>query len=219
LTYDRAQRAAGAVAGYRHTLRVASELARMIDRPAKCREAVVHRGWKFVLGRQSIVDAYDNGVGVLAVEARDGVVCVEIAQRPSAAVVVQHDGQRLTARFRSVETDPELAGGSGNLSIDDLMDIGERSTELSRQTVHGRTSVSDRQLPERRASERGQQVHEFFRCGVERHSHPHVGLRPTPRLGRSRGPYAPLRSLAGALLRAYPLAPSAALTRSGVNGT
>ena len=65
----------------------------MLANPSQRGPAVVHAGWERMLGRESVIDGYHDGLRTDGMRSRDQIVGIQIAERPAAAVVVDDDRQ------------------------------------------------------------------------------------------------------------------------------
>ena len=122
---DGSQVAAGAVARDRDEGGVGADALGMggalLGDPLCGGVGVFSGGGIAVFGRQAVIDGDDGAADAVGQRAADGVVGVQVADDPAAAVVVDDGRQRGFGEHR-VETDRDLAVGARDAHVGDVMD-------------------------------------------------------------------------------------------------
>src|ERR1017187_964106 len=87
-TYHGGKVSAGTIASDEHAGRIGAQFRGMFGNPARSGMSVLNRGRKRILRRQAILHRHDDSGGFFAQEPADGVVRLDAAAHPSAAVEV-----------------------------------------------------------------------------------------------------------------------------------
>ena len=95
----------------------------MLGHPGSGGVAVVGRGRVLVLGREPVVDRYDDRVAEFGEQLLTGaVVRVDVAEHPAASVEIHHDWQ--VVALGRVDANRDVAGGTGNRAVLDARGLG-----------------------------------------------------------------------------------------------
>jgi hypothetical protein len=134
--HDGGQVAAGAVAANGDAGRVALDRVGVDRHPLGGGEAVFDGRRELGLGRQAVVDADDDGLGLGAQLAGHRVVAVDAADREPSAVEEQQDRERPVA-LRPVHPDRDLAGRAGDRPVVGAGELGRLAAGGSHHLVGG----------------------------------------------------------------------------------
>src|SRR6202023_574026 len=76
-------------------------------------KTIFDAGWKFILGREAVVDRHRHASGLVGERAAWTVVRIESANDPSAAVE-KYQHRKRTRSFGSIDSNRNLTGRAGN---------------------------------------------------------------------------------------------------------
>jgi hypothetical protein len=138
---DRGEVSARAVAADGEPCAVGAERGRVFGDPLGRGVAIVGRRRELVLGGESVIDRHDDGTGLLGEVAADGVVGLERADYPTAAVEEDEERPRCAPVGR-VDAERNLAGRPWNASVVDRRERLGRAAE-GRDSVEGLARLRD----------------------------------------------------------------------------
>ena len=125
--HDRGEIAARAVAADRELARIAAVFADMVAHPLRRDFGVVDRCREPVFRRQAIADVDDDRTGLIGDARGMGVMGIEAADDPAAAMEINHRARRVPA-LRTDDADRNLAARARDGCVDDRadLDLGDR---------------------------------------------------------------------------------------------
>ncbi len=122
-TDHRRQVGPGAVA-HDHQRRAGDgEGCEIVRHPYGRRHGVIDRGRERVLGRQPVFDGNHGAAGLVGDQAKGGVRRIQVADGPSAAVII--DDHARGVQGRTVDPDRDVTGRPGQGAVADLSHLGE----------------------------------------------------------------------------------------------
>ena len=162
--------AAGAVAADGEACGVGAQAGGVPGDPAGRGVAVLQRGGEAVLRRKPVVHGGHQAAGVMAEIAADIVVGVEVAADPAAAVDVDQDRQRASARVVGfVDAHAERPGRTGGLFLAYGLHRQRRTGNGRHLLLPQRARVLRRHLLDRRLGARVERGENLRKPGVELH--------------------------------------------------
>ena len=127
--------AAGAVAADADAGRVDADLGGVVEGPAGGGQGVVVAGGEGVFGREAVVHRQDLGAGVGGEAAAVGVVSLEVADDPAAAVEIDQARAGRRGVGRGVEAGRDRAAGAADLEVARFDALGDRVRRSGRRAA------------------------------------------------------------------------------------
>ncbi len=164
----RGEVAAGAVAGDDDAARIDAQVCGVRGHPLQRRVAVVQPGRKLVFRREAIVDGHHLAAHAVGERAAGGVVAVEVAGDPAAAVQPDQQRERAGARVtRRVRAGAHgLAVAAGQV---ELLDRADHLLGWRQQVLRAFACDRDSQLGDGRAFQGVDGVDEGLGLGMQGH--------------------------------------------------